>query len=70
MTQSDVFEYFRTQRKIPNLEQRVHYIARLPVAEMHVLAKKDIRSIEDLRGKKVNFGPAGTGASLTGTIVF
>ena len=23
-----------------------------------------------LRGKKVNFGPAGTGASLTGTIVF
>jgi TRAP-type uncharacterized transport system substrate-binding protein len=26
--------------------------------------------LEDLRGKKVNFGPAGTGASLTGTIVF
>src|SRR5258707_1195548 len=70
MTQSDVFEYFRTQRKTPNLEQRVHYIARLPVAEMHVLARKDIRSIEDLRGKKVNFGPAGSASSLTGSIVF
>src|SRR5438477_73785 len=60
VTQSDVFEYFRAQRKIPNLDQRIHYIVRLPVAEMHVLARKDIRSIEDLRGKKVNFGPAGS----------
>jgi uncharacterized protein len=70
VTQSDVFEYFRTERKTPNLQNRVHYILRLPVAELHVLAKTDIRSIEDLRGKKVNFGPAGSGSSLTGTIVF
>src|SRR5947207_12353868 len=70
VTQSDVFEYFRTQRKTPNLENRVHYILRLPIAELHVLAKTDIRSLEDLRGKKVNFGPAGSGSSLTGTVVF
>ena len=70
MTQSDVFEYFRTQRKTPNLESRIHYIIRLPLAEMHVLAGTDIKSIEDLRGKKVSFGPAGSASSLTGTIVF
>lgn len=70
VTQSDVFEYFRTERKTPNLQNRVHYILRLPIAELHVLAKTEIRSIEDLRGKKVNFGPAGSGSSLTGTIVF
>jgi TRAP-type uncharacterized transport system substrate-binding protein len=70
MTQADVFEYFRTQRKTPNLENRIHYIIRLPVSEMHVLAREEIHSIEDLRGKKVNFGPAGSGSSLTGTIVF
>ena len=70
VTQSDVFEYFRTERKTPNLQNRVHYIVRLPIAELHVLAKTDIRSLEDLRGKKVNFGPAGSGSSLTGTIVF
>ena len=70
MTQSDVFEYFRTQRKTPNLEKRIHYIIRLPVSELHVLARSDIKSIEDLRGKKVNFGPAGSASSLTGTIVF
>jgi TRAP-type uncharacterized transport system substrate-binding protein len=70
MTQSDVFEYFRTQRKTPNLENRIHYIIRLPASEMHVLAGTDIKSIEDLRGKKVSFGPAGAASSLTGTIVF
>ena len=70
MAQSDVFEYFRTQRKTPNLEQRIQYIIRLPVSEMHVLAGADIKSIEDLRGKKVSFGPAGSASSLTGTIVF
>lgn len=70
VTQSDVFEYFRTQRKIPDLDRRVNYIIRLPESELHILARNDVQSLEDLRGKKVNFGPAGTGASLTGTIVF
>jgi TRAP-type uncharacterized transport system substrate-binding protein len=70
VTQSDVFEYFRTQRKTPNLESRVNYIVRLPVSEVHVLARTDIRRIEDLQGKKVSFGPAGSASSLTGTIVF
>jgi TRAP-type uncharacterized transport system substrate-binding protein len=70
MTQSDIFEYFRTQRRTPNLENRIHYLIRLPVSEIHLLAGTDIKSIEDLRGKKVSFGPAGSASSLTGTIVF
>src|SRR5947199_3238864 len=70
VTQSDVFEYFRTQRKTPNLDQRINYIIRLPVSELHILARKEIRSLEDLRGKKVSFGPQGAGSSLTGSIVF
>jgi TRAP-type uncharacterized transport system substrate-binding protein len=70
VTQSDVFEYFRKERKTPNLERRIQYVIRLPISELHILARNDVQSLEDLRGKKVNFGPAGTGASLTGTIVF
>jgi TRAP-type uncharacterized transport system substrate-binding protein len=70
VTQSDVFEFFRTQRKINNLENRINYIIRLPTAELHVLARTDVNSIQDLRGKKVNFGKEGTGSSLTGAIVF
>jgi TRAP-type uncharacterized transport system substrate-binding protein len=70
VTQSDVFEYFRTQRKIAGLEYRVNYMVRLPISEVHILARTDIQSIEDLRGKKVSFGPAGSASSLTGTIIF
>jgi uncharacterized protein len=70
VTQSDVFEFFRTQRKINNLETRINYIIRLPTAELHVLARNDVNSLQDLRGKKVNFGKPGTGSSLTGPIVF
>ena len=70
ITQADVFDYFRTHRKISNLDYRINYIIRLPVSEMHVLARTDIQTIEDLRGKKVSFGPAGRASSLTGTIVF
>jgi TRAP-type uncharacterized transport system substrate-binding protein len=70
VTQADVFEYFRTQRKVTNLESRINYILRLPVSEVHILARKEVKSIEDLRGKKVSFGPAGSASSLTGTIVF
>jgi TRAP-type uncharacterized transport system substrate-binding protein len=70
ITQSDVFEYFKNERKIWNLNNRIHYIIRLPVSEVHILARRDIRTIEDLRGKKVSFGPAGAGSSLTGTLVF
>jgi TRAP transporter TAXI family solute receptor len=70
VTQADVFDYFRTQRKISNLENRVNFIVRLPVSEVQVLAREEITSIQDLRGKKVSFGPAGSGSSLTGTIIF
>jgi TRAP-type uncharacterized transport system substrate-binding protein len=70
VTQSDVFEYFQTQRKTPGLQHRIHYIIRLPISEVHILAKRNIRGLEDLRGQKVNFGPAGSASSLTGSIIF
>ena len=40
VTQVDIFEHFRTQRKVPNLEQRVHYLLRFPVAEMHLITRR------------------------------
>lgn len=70
VTQADVFEYFRLERRTPNLAARVNYILSLPISELHILAREDIRTIQDLKGRKVNFGPAGSGSSLTGTIVF
>lgn len=69
-TQLDVLEYIRAQRKVPNIENRVQYLIRLPIAELHVTARADIRSIEDLRGQKVVFGARGTASALTGPTIF
>jgi uncharacterized protein len=68
VTQTDIFEYFRTQRKIPNLEQRVHYLLRFPVAEVQIIARKETTSIEQLRGKKVHFALPGGASTITGVI--
>lgn len=70
VTQSDVFEYFRTERKTPNLNKRVNYIIRLPISEVHILARREFQTLQDLEGQTVNFGPVGAGSSLTGPIVF
>jgi TRAP-type uncharacterized transport system substrate-binding protein len=68
-TQSDVFEYFEKERGIHNLANRIHYVARFPTAELHIIAPKKYKTLEDLRGKRVSFGPKGTAASLTAAIV-
>ena len=69
-TQSDALEHSRRTRNIPNIQNRVHYAARLYGTEVHVLARADIRTVQDLKGRKVSFGPVGNSAWLTGPIMF
>ncbi len=69
-TQSDALEYFKTERKVRNLPGRISYLMRLYTTEVHILATADIKTLEDLRGKKVSFGPPGNSAALTGQIIF
>jgi len=70
VTQVDVFEYFRMVRKIPNLQDRVHYITRFPMAEMHLIVRNDVQNIEQLRGRRVHFSTEGGAGAVTGVIVF
>lgn len=68
LTKSESLETYRRAHKI-NLKNRVHYITRLYHSELHILARPEIRSIEDLRGKKVNLGHAGNASITTVPIV-
>src|ERR1700704_1949487 len=70
VTQVDIFEYFRTERKLPNLDQRIQYLLRFPVAEVHLITRKEITSIEQLRGKRVQFVDTGGPSSITGILMF
>jgi TRAP transporter TAXI family solute receptor len=68
--QSDVLEYFRREKPLPLVRQRIQYIAKLYDEEIHVLAGPGVRSIEDLAFKKVNFDVRESGTYLTSNVVF
>jgi uncharacterized protein len=53
-----------------NLEQRVQYITKLYNSEFHVLARDDIKSYDDLRGKKVNFSLKDSQTEVSAEVVF
>jgi uncharacterized protein len=53
-----------------NIEQRVQYITKLYNSEFQVVARNDIRSYDDLRGKKVNFNLKDSQTEVTADIVF
>lgn len=69
VTQADALEYFRSERKTP-LGTKIQYIAGLPPAQLHVAARESVRSLEQLRGRKVVLGPQGSAAAMTGPILF
>jgi TRAP-type uncharacterized transport system substrate-binding protein len=70
ITQSDVLEYFKTELNTPNLDKRIQYIAPLFNAEVHVCAKPEFKTLQDLKGRKVAFNTRGSAANLSGQIVF
>jgi len=37
---------------------------------LHIFVRPEIRSLEDLRGKKVNFNTQGTAAAYSGPLIF
>ena len=70
ITQADVLDYFKRDGKTSNIGDRVNYIIRFFLAEVHVYARPEIKSFADLAGKKVSFNTKGSAANLTGGILF
>jgi TRAP-type uncharacterized transport system substrate-binding protein len=53
-----------------NIEQRIQYITKLYNSEFHVLARNEIRSYDDLRGKKVNFNLKASQTEVSAEVIF
>jgi TRAP-type uncharacterized transport system substrate-binding protein len=70
ITYSDVLDHFRNVEKIPGIERRVNYIIPMFQGEVHILVRPEIKTLQDLAGKKVNFNTVGSAANYTGGIVF
>jgi len=50
---ADVPEFYKLQYKIPDIQSRLRYIAKLYHNELHIVAPKSIKSIFDLDGKRI-----------------
>ena len=50
---SDALEFAKTEYNIPDIPKRVRYIARLFHNDIHIVARKEIRSLQDLQGKRI-----------------
>lgn len=66
----DVLEHFKKDSRISNIEQRIHFITHLFPSELHVFVRPEIKSLDDLAGKPVNFNTHGTAAAYSGPLIF
>jgi uncharacterized protein len=70
IVQTDVLDEIKRNPPFPGVEKYLQYVTKLYDQDLHVLAGPDIRSIDDLRGKKVNFGLRDSGTYTTATTIF
>ncbi len=71
ITQSNILRYYNKTGEVGrNIQNRLRYITRLYNEEMHLLVAPNINSIEDLRGKKVNFSDIGSGTQVSSQLIF
>jgi TRAP-type uncharacterized transport system substrate-binding protein len=71
ITSSHMLRYFASTGEFSaTLDQRLAFITRLFLEEMHVVAGPGIKTVEDLAGKKVNFSDPGSSTQITAHDVF
>jgi len=68
--QSNVLGYYRRNGLIPDISDKISYLFKVCNLEIHIITRSDITSIEQLRGKKVNFNQEGSGTQLTARDLF
>jgi len=66
LTQTNILNSFRrSNERLGQFDDKIVYIAKLFSEEVHLVAKSNITSIEQLRGLKVNFDAKGSGTSFS-----
>jgi TRAP transporter TAXI family solute receptor len=70
ITSADVLDEFVRNGTLANIKNRIRYICSFYINEVHIYVRPEIKTLEDLAGKKVSFNTKGSAANLTGGIVF
>jgi TRAP transporter TAXI family solute receptor len=70
IVQSDVLSYLRQKPGLAGLTNNVSYLAKLYDEEVHILARSEVSSVNDLNGLRVAVDARGSGTSLTASVIF
>lgn len=70
IVQSDVLDFYRREALFPGIDEKIAYITKLYDEEVHLLARDAFASVDDLAGRRVNFGTEGSGTFMTAGIIF
>ena len=65
---SDALEEYKVD--VPDIQRHVAYVLNLFPSELHIFVRPEIKSLQDLAGKKVNFNTPGTAAAYSGPLMF
>lgn len=68
--QSDILAYLQDDPRIESIKNRIRFITVMFPEEVHIIARNDIHTLQDLAGKKVSINAKGTGSSVVGTLLF
>src|SRR3981081_4278168 len=65
---SDSLEEYKSQ--VPQIQQRITYLLNLFPSELHIFVRPEIRTLQDLVGKKVNCTTQVTAPAYPGPLIF
>jgi TRAP-type uncharacterized transport system substrate-binding protein len=68
--QTDVLDEIKRNPPFHGVDEYLRHISKLYDRQVQILAGPDIKSIDDLTGKKVNFGLRNSGTYTTATSIF
>jgi uncharacterized protein len=63
--QNNILGYYRRTGEIGELDDKLVYVLKICDEEFHFIVRSNITSLEQLRGKKVNFSTPGSGNQLS-----
>ncbi len=66
----DVLDHFKAKPEFAAAWRRINYLVNLFPSEAHLFVRPEIKSLQDLAGKVVNFNTQGTAAAYSGPIIF
>jgi TRAP-type uncharacterized transport system substrate-binding protein len=70
ITYADALDMYSRQAGLSNINDRIRYIMQFFISDIHIYARDEFKSLEDLKGQKVAVGTSGVAAALTGPLIF